>query len=157
MRKLIMVAVTAAALTVPSAALANASPTSQSSSSTGTAGITETGWTGSTQGGGTKTTQYKTSYNDGWFFGPVTCSGVNQQGKSIPSSYGQDSFTCISTDPSGSFTAGGWQAPYIGEQIGWVSDFWALKGTYVLGTMTITAATQDANGNVVSYTGVGSY
>lgn len=108
MRKLIVIAAAIAAMAVPSGALANAAPANQTAGS-GFAGIT--GWYGTTQGGQhMTTTQFRASYYDP-FAGPVTCAGVNQMGKNIPSSWGRDSYTCTST--IGDLTTLGW-TPFVG-------------------------------------------
>jgi hypothetical protein len=127
------------------AAYANSSPGNQTTSSGSVSGVSETGWIGSIQGGKNNTTQqYKTTYSDP-VFGPVSCAGVNQKGKSISSPSGQDSFTCTST--VGALA----NAPSVGQQIGWLSDFYALQNQSVLGTATVTAT------DGVSYTAVASY
>jgi hypothetical protein len=144
MRKLIVIATMATTLAVPSMAFASASASSQTAAPNG--GI-ETGWVGSPQGGKyMKTTQYRASYQDPIFGGPVTCSGVNQVGKAGE----QDSFTCTEGG-GGSFA----NAPYVGERVYWWSDFHEVQnGTIKVETMTVKSVTFDANGNAIAYTGI---
>jgi hypothetical protein len=148
--KIIVVAGALVALAAPSAAMANASSKAPGSQGA-TAGPTETGWVGTVQGNGTTTQQYSASYTDPVFGGPLTCSGVHQvkKGGAV-----QDSFTC-------SLNAGGaWAStPYVGETVGWNSDYYGVAGKPIgpTGTLTINSLGHDVTGNVTSYTGVATY
>jgi hypothetical protein len=82
---------------------------------------------------------------------PLTCNGVHQVKKNAPQ---QDSFTCT-------LNAGGsWSStPTVGQQVSWNSDWAGVAnpGSTLNGTMTVTSVGTDANGNVISYTGVATY
>ena len=156
MRKFIVLSVAAAAMAVPSAALANAAPANQTPLSGFGGGIAETGWIGTSQGNThMTTTQYKASYTDG-LEGPVTCSGVNQRGTNVDStktingvSAGRDSFTCTST--IGNLTTLGW-TPHVGSTTYWASDFWGLQNHTVTAWMTVIATD-----GLTYYTAVATY
>ena len=78
--------------------------------------------TGTVKGNGAQVWHYTASYTDS-FFGPVTCTGVNQMGKNF-GQWGQDSFTCTAVPagavlqnvfPNETLTLGifgGWQSDY---------------------------------------------
>jgi hypothetical protein len=145
MRKLMMVAVTAAALAIPSSALASASSIG---------GGTTANAVGTAQGKGTTTQQYKAFYTDS-FFGPVSCTGVHQSGKNVPYTYGQDSFTCTSTTglPLTNVIAG--QSLSLATFGGWYSDYWNLvtPGSNVLAT----SFNGTVSGDGFSFTAVATY
>jgi hypothetical protein len=107
-------------------------------------------------GNGTQVTHYSIGYNDVYGFGPVSCTGVHQVQTKGKVTTTTESFTCTSTDPSGSplsgvapnetvtLPGGGGQ----GTIPGWNSDFdGAPASTF--------SATVSSNG--MSYTAVATY
>jgi hypothetical protein len=78
-------------------------------------------------GNGTDVTKYTATYTDP-AVGPVTCTGVHQDGKNFPDSTshlsgGQDSFTCTSTTglPLTNVTPG--EVVTLATFGGWISDY----------------------------------
>ena len=150
MKKIILAASAIAVLAMPAASMANAS---QQTPANGGGPVTESGWIGSSQGSKTnQTTQFRGTYNDPFFGGPVTCSGVNHSNPIT--NVESDSFTCT-VDNGGYFTG---NIPAVGQSpIGWYSDFHLIKdGSVRNETMTVTAVQTDINNNVTGYTGIAS-
>ena len=104
---------------------------------------------GGVTGNGTQVAHYTASYTD-YFFGPVTCTGAHQSSKNF-GQYGQDSFTCTAT-PAGAAL----QSVFPNETLtlnvfgGWSSDYWTLRGQYVLATAFNGVVSSDGK----SYTAV---
>jgi hypothetical protein len=92
---------------------------------------------------GTQVTQYRAAYTDS-FFGPVSCTGVNQ----VKNGNMQDSFTCTSTSglPLTSVLPGG--------TVTWGPNMWLSDYNHTSLDTTFTA-TVSANG--MSYTAVATY
>lgn len=94
---------------------------------------------------GTTVTQYKTSYNDVYGFGPVSCSGVHQVKKDGST---QESFTCTSTS--------GQPLPNVspGQVINWGPNQWISDFDHASLDKTFTG-TVSADG--MSYSAVATY
>jgi hypothetical protein len=115
----------------------------------GNGGIPQGGVTGN----GTKVWHYTASYTDS-FFGPVTCTGVHQEGKNF-GTYGQESFTCTAT-PAGALLTNVYpnEALSIGIFGGWQSDYAPLIGkSYPLANAFSGVVSSDGT----KYTAVANY
>src|SRR5215471_14178678 len=79
--------------------------------------------TGGVKGLGAQIVHYSSSYTDP-YFGPVTCTGVHQQGKNFGQS-GQDSFTCTA-QPAGAALQNVTPNEMLTLSIfgGWYSDYY---------------------------------
>jgi len=107
----------------------------------------------SVNGNGTQVAHYRTTYTD-YYFGPVSCTGVNQKGKNF-GTYGQDSFTCTA-QPAGSQLQGVIpnQTLILGNIGGWYSDYLLLTaGSSPLATAFDAVVSSDGT----SYTAVARY
>jgi hypothetical protein len=114
----------------------------------GNGGIPQGGVTGN----GTQVAHYTASYTDS-FFGPVTCTGVNQMGKNF-GTWGQDSFTCTA-QPAGAVLQNVFpnETLTLGIFGGWQSDYGTLIGLSYLATAFNGVVSSDAT----SYTAVARY
>jgi hypothetical protein len=140
MKRLIGLAVIVAALSMSSVAFANSSPIAGDANGIGTS-----------QGGkNMQTTQYRATYTDA-FFGPVSCTGVHQQGKNTPA-LGRDSFTCTSTVGGLSNVTPG-QSLTLSNIGGWFSDYYNQLAQFVLATSFSATVSLDG----MSYDAVASY
>lgn len=109
---------------------------------------------GGSKGKGVSTTKYRAAYTD-LFYGPVSCSGVHQEGKNF-GAYGQDSWTCTSTsgNPLPNVTPG--QSLSLSTSNGWYSDYdyFVASPSFVLFATSFTGTVSDDG---YSYTGVANY
>jgi hypothetical protein len=144
-RIIVLAALVVAALSMSAVAFASSGPILGGSNS----GI------GTSQGGhNNTTTQYRATYIDP-FFGPVTCIGVHQTGKTgTATAGGQDSFTCTSTSGSPLTNVTPSETISLTTISGWISDYYfLLNGSSVYATSF--AGTVSADG--MSYTAVATY
>ena len=108
---------------------------------------------GGAQGIGAHIVHYTSSYTDP-FFGPVTCTGVNQTHKNF-GPLGQDSFTCTA-QPAGAALQNVTPNEMLTVSIfgGWISDYWNLKtGQFVYALAFNGVVSSDGT----SYTAVANY
>ena len=111
---------------------------------------------GKVTGNGTQLAHYTAGYTDP-FFGPVTCTGVNQTGGHNFGPLGQDSFTCTA-QPAGAALQNVTPNEMLTLNIfgGWYSDYYylpAVGGTLVLATAFNGVVSSDGT----SYTAVANY
>ena len=108
---------------------------------------------GGSKGLGAHITHYTSSYTDP-FFGPVTCTGVNQTGGHNFGPLGQDSFTCTA-QPVGAVLTNVTpnQTLALGTFGGWQSDYASLTGQFYYATVFNGVVSSDGT----SYTAVANY
>ena len=109
--------------------------------------------TGEVKGSGAQVWHYTASYTDS-FFGPVTCTGVHQEGKNF-GTYGQESFSCTAT-PAGALLTNVYpnETLTIGVFGGWQSDYAPLIGkSYPLANAFSGMVSSDGT----KYTAVANY
>jgi hypothetical protein len=109
---------------------------------------------GGSKGKGVSTIKYTATYND-FFYGPVSCSGVHQEGKNF-GPYGQDSFTCTSTSGNPLPNVAPGQSLSLSTSNGWFSDYYyfVASPSFVLFATGFTGTVSDDG---YSYTAVTNY